>query len=141
MRNFNEPAHPGARQDESAGRAVGVILIAVVCFLFTAAMTFLAVQAALDGPVAAALSAPLLALAVALIPICAISGIGLLQRRNWARYLVVGGMLAAIVGLFVRSLGMESLDYGLRNALSGSLLPAAIILYLLHPSIGATFRR
>jgi hypothetical protein len=146
VRNINEPAHPGARPNESSGRAVGVVLIAVVCFLFAAAMAFLVAQTALAAgdPAAsseAALSLPWLLLAIALVPICVISGVGLLLRRNWARYVVVGAMAAAIVGLFVRSLGMESLDYGLRNAFTGSLLPVAIMLYLLHPSIRAGFQR
>jgi hypothetical protein len=146
VRNINEPVHPGARPNESTGRAVGVVLIAVVCFLFAAAMAFLVAQTALAAGAAAAsseavLSLPWLLLAIALIPLCVASGVGLLLRRHWARYLVVGAMAAAIVGLFVRGLGMESLDYGLRNAFTGSLLPVAIMLYLLHPSIRASFQR
>lgn len=146
VRNINEPVHPGARPNEAAGRAVGVILIAVVCFLFAVAMVSVVVRTAMGAgdpatPADAVLSLPWLLLAIALIPICTMSGIGLLLRRHWARYLVVGGMVVAIVGLFIRSLGMPSLDYGLRNAFTGSLLPVAIILYLLHPSIRAGFQR
>jgi hypothetical protein len=144
VRNINEPVHPGARPNESTGRAVGVVLIAVVCFLFAAAMAFLVAQTALAAGAAAASSEAVLSLpwlAIALIPLCVASGVGLLLRRHWARYLVVGAMAAAIVGLFVRGLGMESLDYGLRNAFTGSLLPVAIMLYLLHPSIRASFQR
>lgn len=140
MQHLNKPAHPGAGVDEPTGRPVGVILIAVVCFVFVAALAFVVAQIALGGP-ELGLGSQWLLLALALIPICAAAGVGLLQRRNWARYLVVGGMVTAIVGLFVRGLGMPSLDYGLRNAFTGSLLPAAIILYLLHPSIRVSFRR
>lgn len=145
MRHINEPVHPGASPNESAGRPVGVILIAVVCFFFVAALAGVVLQTILAGGPGsssdAALSLPWLALAVVLIPVCVVSGIGLLLRRHWARYLVIGGMAAAIIGLLVRGLGMSSLDYGLRFAFSGSLLPIAIMLYLLHPSIRATFRR
>lgn len=145
MRNINEPVHPGASPTESTGRPVGVILIAVVCFFFVVALVGVVLQTILTGGPGsssdAALTVPWLALAIVLIPVCVASGIGLLLRRHWARYIVVGGMVAAIVGLLVRGLGMSSLDYGLRFAFSGSLLPAAIILYLLHPSIRATFRR
>lgn len=145
VRNINEPVHPGARPNESTGRPVGVILIAVVCFFFVVALAGVVLQTLLVGGPGtssdAALSLPWLAVALVLLPVCVAAGVGLLLRRNWARYLVVIGMVAAIVGLLVRGLGMSSLDYGLRFAFSGSLLPAAIILYLLHPSIRATFQR
>lgn len=144
MPTINEPVHPGASQTESTGRPVGVILIAAVCFFFAVAMAFVALQSALGASSDAAdavLSPQWLLVASALIPVCTISGIGLLMRRNWARYLVVAGMVAAIIGLIVRGLGMSSLEYGMRNAFTGSLLPVAIMLYLLHPSIRAAFQR
>ncbi len=125
-------------------RPVGVLLIALLCIFAAILVALNMVFRVLEpngiadiltqGPLGYALSVLLAVFFLA-------TGIGLLQLRPWGRYLGL-----AFFGLSIVTSGLDSFTrYPLRTALMlsviRSLMPIALLLYLLHPSIRPAFGR
>ena len=125
-------------------RPVGVLLIALLCIFAAILVALNMVFRVLEpngiadiltqGPFGYALSVLLAAFFLA-------TGIGLLRLRPWGRYLGL-----AFFGLSIVTSGLDSFTrYPARTALMltfiRSLMPIALLLYLLHPSIRPAFGR
>ena len=145
-RAARDPAEAAQQPHAGAGRPVGVGMIAAIALL-TAGVFGLRIFGAirvLSGSVpgvdpAASTVIPQLIVPLVLLPVCIATGVGLWRLKEWGRYLAIGCMVLAIVNLFVQSFSAPRLSVGLLNALSVSMLPGAILLYLLHPSIRTAF--
>lgn len=153
MNNSQPPGaldHPGARpQQPSAGqgRPVGVALVAIM-FLFYAVVVgfnaFIAFRAFnLPGLSAVAHSDARLDLILSLaqLPFYIVTAFGLWRLRQWGRYLALVFLALNIARFVVEAFAFPTLTYGLLAALSRSIIPLTIMLYLLHPSIRPMFRR
>ncbi|MDP9311977.1 MAG: hypothetical protein M3R24_14015 [Chloroflexota bacterium] len=149
IQSTNNPHKPGGRQENAAGEAaatrpVGVLLIALLCFFAAILVVLNMVFRVLEpnGIADVLTQGPLgFALSVLLAAFFLTTGIGLLQLRPWGRYLGL-----AFVGLSIVTSGLDSFTrYPPRTALMlsfiRSLLPIALLLYLLHPSIRPAFGR
>lgn len=142
MKNLYGPAHS---QPSESGRPVGVMLIAILCFIGAVIVIVYGTQALLvlrdPGSAEDAASArALLPIAIGLLPLLLALGTGLWRLRNWARYLSVGFLALGIVLVFVDAFLRYSLTTGVSLAVTRSLVPTAMIIYLLHPMTAAAFR-
>lgn len=133
-----------SEQPAAVGRPVGVMLIAVLCLVgaFIVALNLVLIVGEPNG-IATLFGAErwTLLASLLLLPLLIAGGIGLLRLREWARLIVVGLVGVAILSFFVDSLLRYPVSTGLLLALSRSLIPATMLLYLLHPSIRPAFRR
>ncbi|HEY0739477.1 MAG TPA: hypothetical protein VGD69_31425 [Herpetosiphonaceae bacterium] len=140
--------HPGARPQPSntGGRPVGVALVAIM-FLFYAVVVgfnaFIAFQAlGMAGLSAAARGDARLDLILSLVqlPFYVVTAFGLWRLRQWGHYLALVFLALNIVRFVVEAFSFPTLTYGLLAALSRSVIPFTIMLYLLHPMIRSVFR-
>jgi hypothetical protein len=128
----------------TTGRPVGVMLIAALCVLGVLVLLLnLALIVAEPGGFAALFGAEALTLIVSVVmtPLLITGAVGLFRLRPWARVLVVALLGVAIASFFADSLLRYPASTGLLLGLSRSLIPATMLLYLLHPSIRQFFHR
>lgn len=130
--------------EQAARRPVGVTVVALLCFLAVLVVSTYLVDAVLvllnPGSASDAAAARTVALlASGFIPLFVVAGVGLWRRRQWGRYLVVVFLSFAVISFFADSLLRYPLRTGLILGLSRSIVPIAIMLYLLHPVISAAF--
>ena len=136
-------AHTDAPSRRS--RPVGVTIITVLCLLAVVVLGYRVVDAfvvlgatGLDSDVRTEVRQQLL-VSVLLLPFFAVIGVGLWRLTEWARLLAVGFLVFTIASFVYQAFGFPSLPYGLLAALSRSVVPATMLLYLLHPSIRTVF--
>jgi hypothetical protein len=141
--------HPGARPQQAdavRGRPVGVALIAIMFafFVIIASSTgWSAFQALNSGRLSAASIAEArldLILSLLAVPFCVVAAIGVWRQRRWGLYLALVFLVLTILRFVVEAFSFATLGYGLLAALSRSVIPITIMLYLLHPSIRPVFR-
>lgn len=128
-----------------SGRPVGVLLIALLCFVaIPVVIVFIAATLPefLDGSGLNRGQAMLsLVLGVALVPLFSVTGVGLWRLRAWARWLAIGFLAVSIASIVIDALLRYPLSTGAIVALGRGAIPTGLLLYLLHPSIGAAFHR
>lgn len=153
MNNSQPPGlldHPGAQPQQpgaTSSRPVGVTLVAIM-FLFYAVVVgvnaFTASQA-LGLPELSALArsdARLdMILSLVQLPFYIVTAIGVWRLQPWGRYLALLFLALNIARFVVEAFSFPTLTYGLLAALSRSIIPITIMLYLLHPMIRPVFRR
>ncbi|HEX6292576.1 MAG TPA: hypothetical protein VFZ66_25550 [Herpetosiphonaceae bacterium] len=138
--------HPGAQPAQPRGRPVGVMIIAALFVLYVVFMALTAVEAfqllSAAGTSADARSNAQLALALALaqLPFYAVTAIGLWRLKEWGRYLALAFLALNVARFVVEALLAPVLVPSLMIALSRSVIPITLMLYLLHPSIRPVFR-
>jgi uncharacterized membrane protein (DUF2068 family) len=81
-----------------------------------------------------------LILALAQLPFYATTAVGLWRRKQWGRYFALMFLAINIVRFVADAFFFPTLTTGLLVALSRSVIPIALLLYLLHPSIRPAFR-
>jgi hypothetical protein len=152
MSNPQQPGaleHPGARPGPATtqgGRPVGVMIIAAMFLFYVVVVGYNAFDAfgGMSAPNigAAARSDARWALILSLVqmPFYAATAIGLWRLKQWGRYLALIFLLINIVRFVVTAFFSPALGIGLLIALSNSIIPLTIMLYLLHPSIRPIFR-
>ncbi len=133
--------------DDSGGRPVGAMIIAVLAFLGIGVVLYNLVGAAttlLDPAADPALrrtAAWLLPLSIALLPVLGAIGIGLWRQREWGRKLAVIFLVVSIGSVTLQALLTYDVQAAVMVALLRNAIPATLLGYLLHPSIRASFRR
>lgn len=139
--------HPGARSNTpSGGRPVGAALIALM-FLFYIVVTVYNAVDAFQGMNATGISAAArsdarwaFGFALVQLPFYAAAAFGVWRLKRWGWYLALVFLAINIVRFVVEAFFFPSLAIGLLAALSRSVIPLTIMLYLLHPSIRPIFR-
>ena len=140
--------HPGAQPQPATagGRPVGVAFIAAMFLFYVVVVAYNAFEAfhvmSSPGTSATIRSDARLALIAALaqLPFYAATAVGLWQRKQWGRYLALAFLVINIVRFVVEAFFFPTITAGLLVALSRSVIPITIMLYLLHPSIRPAFR-
>jgi hypothetical protein len=127
-----------------ASRPVGVLLIAGLCFFAALLVSVNVFFNVLEpdgisgiltrGPLGFGISLLLAAFFVA-------TGVGLWRFREWGRYCAVAFVATSIVTSGIDSFARYPAQTALMLTFIRSLLPIALLLYLLHPSIRPAFRR
>lgn len=136
-----------ASADDSGGRPVGAMIIAVLAFLAIGVVLYNLIGATttlLDPAADPALRRTatwLLPLSIALLPALGAIGVGLWRRREWGRRLAVIFLVVSISSVTLQALFTYNLQTALMVALARNAVPATLLGYLLHPSIRASFRR
>lgn len=136
---------PPAERESARTRPTGVMLMALLCGVAVIVVGTYLVEAVLvlrdpGSPEDAAAARTTLMLALGLVPLFLAMGIGLWRLKNWARLLVIGFLGIAIVSFFVSAVSRYPIGTGLLLGLNRGLIPGAMLLYLLHPAIGAAFQ-
>jgi uncharacterized membrane protein (DUF2068 family) len=152
MSNSQQPGvldRPGARPSAEAtagGRPVGAMIIAVMFLFYVVVVGYNAFDAFV-GMSAAGISAAArsdarwaLILLLVQLPFYLATAIGLWRLKQWGRYLALIFLAINIARFVVTAFFAPVLGMGLLIALSNSIIPLAIMLYLLHPSIRPMFR-
>jgi uncharacterized membrane protein (DUF2068 family) len=142
--------HPGARPQQpgaAQGRPVGAALVALM-FLFYAIVVgfnaFTAFQALGTAELSAVARADArldMILSLVQLPFYIVTAFGVWRLQQWGRYLALVFLALNIVRFVVEAFSFPTLTYGLLAALSRSMIPITIMLYLLHPMIRSVFRR
>jgi hypothetical protein len=136
-----QPTHPGAQHQ---GRPVGVMLIAGM-FLLLAVLAAIGLffMFSQPGGVGTTFAAePFNAILFPLsLPFSIAIAVGLFQLREWGRSLACAFLVVAIIRFFVDAFQQYPIDAALALGFTNTLIPAAILLYLSHPSIRPAFRR
>lgn len=126
------------------GRPVGVMLIAGLCLfsaLLVSANLFFNVLEP-DGVSRILTQGPLgFGISLVLVAFFLATAIGLLRLHEWGRYLAVTFLCLSIVTSGIDSFSRFPSQAALMLAFIRSLLPIALLLYLLHPGIRPAFRR
>ncbi len=137
--------HPGAQPSTPGGRPVGVAFIAIMFLVYVGVVAynaFEAFQVMNDPGISAAIRADArtaFIFALAQLPFYAATAVGLWQRRQWGRYLALAFLAINIARFVVEAFFFPTLAAGLLVALSRSVIPITLLLYLLHPSIRPAF--
>ncbi len=136
---------PPADRASARTRPTGVMLIALLCVVAVMVVGTYLVEAVLvlrdpGSPDDAAAARTTLALALGFMPLFLAMGIGLWRLKNWARLLAIGFLAVTIVSFFVSAVSRYPIGTGLLLGLNRGLIPGAMLLYLLHPAIGAVFQ-
>lgn len=143
MRDMQRTPRAGQHGIQAAaatgGAPVGARLLAVVSMLVSIGMVALLVSAVVQG--SASIAAVDLALVGGLAPLLFVIGVGLWRVREWARVAAVVFILAMIGFFFAQGVLQPNVQVGLWLAVVRSLVPAALLMYLLHPSIRPLFRK
>jgi hypothetical protein len=133
--------------DDSGGRPVGAMIIAVLAFLAIGVVLYNLLGAAttlLDpaaDPSLRGTATWLLPLSIVLLPLLGAIGVGLWRQREWGRKLAVIFLAVSIISVTLQALLTYNLQTALMVALVRNAIPATLMGYLLHPSIRASFRR
>ena len=138
---------PGPRNDLTKtfpSRPVGVMLIAGLCFfsaLLVSVNLFFNVLEP-DGVSGFLTRGPLgFAISLLLAAFFLATTVGLLRLQGWGRYLAVAFLGLSIVTSGIDSFARYPPQAALMLAFIRSLLPIALLLYLLHPGIRPAFKR
>ncbi len=151
MRDINNAEAAKQRQQrptqtvvEQNSRPVGVMLIAAM-FLMLAVLAVIGLYFMFSQPGGVATtfaSEPLNAILFPLsLPASVAVAIGLFQLREWGRILACAFLIVAIIRFFIDALQQYPIDAALALGFTNTLVPAAILMYLFHPSIRPVFRR
>lgn len=129
---------------QKQGRPVGVMLIAGMFLLLgvLAAIGLFFMFSQPGGVGATFASEPHNAILFPLsLPFSVAIAVGLFQLREWGRSLACVFLIVAIIRFFVDAFQQYPIDAALALGFTNTLIPAAILMYLSHPSIRPAFRR
>jgi hypothetical protein len=138
MRDIQHSSRAGQNGTATEGAPVGARLLAIISLLVAIGIVVVIGGGVVQG------GASLTAIDVALLgvaPLLVSIGVGLWRAREWARVLAVVFLAGMIGFFFVQGLLQPDVQVGLWFAVVRSLVPVALLMYLLHPSIRPLFRR
>jgi hypothetical protein len=75
------------------------------------------------------------------LPFSIVIAVGLFRLREWGRILACAFLVVAIIRFFIDAFEQYPIDAALALGFTNTLVPAAILMYLSHPSIRPFFGR